>query len=296
MDVKFSEWSAAARKNLILLLIAVSMALLACPFGQAQKADLPPISTDRPSIATGPILVPAHSLEFENGFGWTRDQSINSGDGPETEMRYGLSNRVELQAYVPNVNWGGGVPGTRLADFSIGAKLQIGSDKQSWPVAIQPSLSFPTGSPDLTSGGVDPTILVATLRNLPRSFQIGGSVNLTSASTNGQARIAQSQLALYLGWCVNAKTCFALEEAPFFSTAQNSNSATTDGSMTMGLTPNTQLDMAVGTTVTNGDRGAYVLLGYSFRFDRLFAGNHRSRTPYTAAPSTITTAAPRISR
>lgn len=174
--------------------------------------------------------------------------------------------------------------------------MKIGSDKQSWPVAIQPSLSFPTGSAELTSGGVDPTILFATQRNLPRDFQFGASASLTSQSNNGAPRVAQSQLAFDLGWCLNPKTCFALEEAPFFSTAQNSNGAITDGSFTLGLSPRTQLDMAIGTTFTNGDHAVYVLVGYSFRFDHLFAGNHRSRTPYTTVPSTITTTAPRISR
>jgi len=297
MVVKFSGiWPAALRRLLTIPLIAASLAILACSFCQAQTVDVPPISTDRPSVGTGTDLVPVHSLQFENGIGWTRDQSANSGDGSETEVRFGLTNRVELQAYVPNMNWAGGIPGVRFNDFAIGTKLKIGSDKQSWPVAIQPSLSFPTGSAELTSGGVDPTILFATQRNLPRDFQFGASASLTSQSNNGAPRVAQSQLAFGLGWCVNPKTCFELEEAPFFSTAQDSNGTTTDGSMTLGISPRAQLDMAIGTTVTNGDRAVFAIFGYSFRFDHLFAGNSRSRTPYTTVPSTITTAAPRISR
>ena len=288
------------RSNFLLI---AALAFLCGSVCNAQSAAAPtsapnpsPISTDRPSVGTGTDLVPFHSLQFENGVAWTRDQSVNSGDGSETEVRFGLSNRVELQAYVPNMNWAGGVPGVRFNDFAIGAKLKIGSDKQSWPVAIQPSLSFPTGSAELTSGGVDPTILFATQRNLPRNFQFGASASLTSLSTNGAPRVAQSQLAFDLGWCANPKTCFGLEEAPFFSTAQNSNGTTTDGSMTLGISPRTQLDMAIGTTITNGDRAVFVIFGYSFRIDHLFADNHRSRTPYTAVPSTITTAAPRTSR
>src|ERR1039457_3209879 len=84
----------------------------------ALAAATEPISTDRPSVATGTALVPVHTLQFENGINWTRDQSTNSGDAPETELRFGLTNRVEIQAFVPNLNWSGAFSGVRTTDFS----------------------------------------------------------------------------------------------------------------------------------------------------------------------------------
>jgi hypothetical protein len=252
-----------------LLLLCGSVCIAQAVAPPALAAATEPISTDRPSVATGTALVPVHTLQFENGINWTRDQSTNSGDAPETELRFGLTNRVEIEAFVPNLNWSGAFSGVRTTDFSLGAKIRIASDKRNWPVSIVGALTFPTGSQELTSGGVDPVALVTVQHNLPHNFQLVGSGTLASLSTNGSGRVAQSQLAFDLGWCANARTCFYAEEAPFLSTAQNSSGTTTDGGMTFGVTTRTQVDWRVGTTVENGDHSFFATLGYSFRLDHL---------------------------
>ena len=252
-----------------LLLLCGSVCIAQAVAPPALAAATEPISTDRPSVATGTALVPVHTLQFENGINWTRDQSTNSGDAPETELRFGLTNRVEIEAFVPNLNWSGAFSGVRTTDFSLGAKVRIASDKRNWPVSIVGALTFPTGSQELTSGGVDPVALVTVQHNLPHNFQLVGSGTLASLSTNGSGRVAQSQLAFDLGWCANARTCFYAEEAPFLSTAQNSSGTTTDGGMTFGVTTRTQVDWRVGTTVENGDHSFFATLGYSFRLDHL---------------------------
>ena len=251
-------------------LIAGSLLALFSPLCLAQAADPTPIATDRPSVATGTTLVPVHTLQFENGITWTRDQSTNSGDAPETELRFGLTNRVELEAFVPNLNWSGAFSGVRTTDLSLGAKIRIASDMRNWPVSIVGALTFPTGSQELTSGGVDPVALVTVQHNLPHDLQLVGSGTLVSLSTNGGGRVAQSQLAFDLGWCANARTCFYAEEAPFLSTAENSSGTTTDGGMTFGATTRTQIDWRIGTTVQNGGHNFFATLGYSFRLDRLW--------------------------
>ena len=252
-----------------LLLLCGSVCIAQAVAPPALAAATEPISTDRPSVATGTALVPVHTLQFENGINWTRDQSTNSGDAPETELRFGLTNRVEIEAFVPNLNWSGAFSGVRTTDLSLGAKIRIASDKRNWPVSIVGALTFPTGSQELTSGGVDPVALVTVQHNLPHNFQLVGSGTLASLSTNGSGRVAQSQLAFDLGWCANARTCFYAEEAPFLSTAQNSSGTTTDGGMTFGVTTRTQVDWRVGTTVENGDHSFFATLGYSFRLDHL---------------------------
>jgi hypothetical protein len=254
----------------------VTAFLFYCAVSHAQIAELSPISTDRPSVGSGTDLVPVHSAQFENGFSWTRDQGSNAVDGPESLMRVGLSNRVELQATLPNLHWPGELPGLGFNDFSLGAKVKIGSDTQKWPLAIVGSLSFPTGSEELTSGAVDPTVLLAVGRNLPFNFQLSGSASLTSLSTNGQGRVAQSQIALSLGWCVNPRTCFFAEGAPYLSSAQSASGWISDGGMTVRIAPLLQVDWRVGTTVQDGDHSLFVSFGYSLRRDR---GAVSSRPP-----------------
>lgn len=248
-------------------LLTVSLLVLCRAVCAAQTAEPAPISTDRPSVATGTDLVPIHSLQFENGASWTRDQTTNVADGPQTELRFGLSRHVELEVTLPNLHWPGTTPGLQYDDLSIGAKLKVGAENRGWPLAIVGTLSLPSGSDERTSGAVDPTVLLAITRNLPHNLQVSGSASLTSLSTNGGPRVAQSQLAVDLGWCARDTTCFYAEAAPFVSTAQDSNGTTIDGGMTLRLTPRAQLDGRVGSTIANGDHSFFATLGYSFRLD-----------------------------
>jgi len=256
------------------LSLLIGSAVSYLPACQAQEAETPPISTDRPSVATGTDLVPVHSLQFESGAAWTRDQAADGtsgsqafADGPQTVVRFGLTRHVELQATLPNLHWPASTPGLQYDDLALGTKLKIGGDNRGWPVALVGTLSLPSGSDERTSGAVDPSVLAAVQHNLPHNLQLSASANLTSLSTNGGPRVAQSQVAFDLGWCAHNTTCFSAEAAPFFSTAQNANGTTLDGSMTQRLAPRIQLDGAVGTTLVNGYRTVFVILGYSFRLD-----------------------------
>src|SRR5206468_12917425 len=125
----------ALRSSLLLAcaaLLGCCAASVAQAVAPAAPADAPSaIATDRPSVATGPVLVPVHTLQFENGIGWTRDQGLNTGDAPETGVRYGLNSRVELEAFVPNLLFGAGISGAHAGDLSLGAKVRIGSETQT---------------------------------------------------------------------------------------------------------------------------------------------------------------------
>jgi hypothetical protein len=231
-----------------------------------------PISTDRPSVCTGPELVPVHSLQFENGGQWTHtppaSPPTHSADFTQTEVRFGLSRRVELQAFIPDLHYPGAMPGVRAEDFAFGTKLMLIPKDGKWPLAVVATLSVPTGSSELTSGGVDPTILAGTEHALPGNFQLSGSANLTSVSSSGAARSAQSQLAFDLGWCAaGGKMCLYGEEAPSFSSAPDSNGNIAGGGFTLRLAPLIQLDGRFGATLQSGVHSYFLTVGYSFRHD-----------------------------
>src|ERR1700690_3287479 len=93
------------------------------------------------------------------------------------------------------------MPGVRAEDFAFGTKLMLIAKDRPWPLALDATLSVPTGASELTSGGVDPTLLTAPEHSFPRNLQFAGSANLTALSNPGGPRSAQSQLAFDLGWC-----------------------------------------------------------------------------------------------
>jgi hypothetical protein len=238
----------------------------------AQKSSSPTISTDRPSIGTGTDLVPPGAVQLESGATWSRTPknapNTVAADWPESELRIGLSGHAELQLYPPNLHWQQTSSGVQAGDFALGAKFKLTGDASHWPVALLTNLSLPTGATGSSSGGVDPTVLIAIARNLPRSLQISASANLASSSVPGSSRAVNSQLALDLGWVATPTVAFFIEAAPFLSTQQDSANWSADGGMTWRVARRVQLDCRAGATVQNAARTAFASIGYSMRMVR----------------------------
>jgi hypothetical protein len=240
-----------------------------------QETGTSPISTDRPSIGTGTDLVPVGAIQLESGISWNRDQAATTFDGPESFLRIGMSNRIELQTTLPNMHWTGELQQIESEDVSIGAKFKIGSENWSWPVSVAGAVSLPTGSKELTSGGVDPFAVLTTQHNLAHGLQFSNTLDIASVSTEGAGRSMSMQIATDMGWCVTQKSCLYLESAPFIGTAQNASGFTADGGMTWRIAPLLQLDWRVGATVQGNDRTTFASIGYSMRRDHNFHWGQR---------------------
>jgi hypothetical protein len=52
-----------------------------------------PIATDRPAVTNSSVVVPAGSLQVENGFLETRSQRQSVLDGPESLIRFGVATK-----------------------------------------------------------------------------------------------------------------------------------------------------------------------------------------------------------
>jgi hypothetical protein len=232
----------------------------------AQQPESSPISTDRPSIGTGPDLVPLGSIQVESGGTWSRSKGANSFDGPESLIRLGLFNRAEIQITTPNLHWQSDpVLSTDAGDTAFGTKVGLRSGTSPWPLAVVVSFSFPTGSATITSGGVDPTLLLATSHNFAHNLQVSASASLGSASVPQASRVVNSQFAVDLGWNLSPRTGAFIEGAPFVSSADDSNGYSADGGATWALSPRLQLDCKAGATMQNGVSTVFVGFGYSTR-------------------------------
>ena len=118
------------------MLGSTSIVLLACVLSgvsplraQDQPASAPastPIVTDRPSVTDSSIVVPAGSIQAENGFLDNTTEALRTLDGPETLVRFGVLSKTELRFYVPdyyyNQNTGpttGAAPGSGFGDLVL---------------------------------------------------------------------------------------------------------------------------------------------------------------------------------
>lgn len=76
--------------------------IIGCACAAGDDGGSPPIATDRPSVTDSSVVVPAGSLQFEDGFAYTVSQGQSGWDGSETLLRFGLASKTELRLDVPD--------------------------------------------------------------------------------------------------------------------------------------------------------------------------------------------------
>lgn len=121
--------------------------------------------TDRPTDAASPLLVAPGRFQFESGYKLTDlsggGSSTLSHLAPDLLIRNGLSETVELRAFIPGwVQETGDGNASGFSDISIGAKMHL-ADESGWrpESAVLIEASLPTGSSDITADDPIPKAL-----------------------------------------------------------------------------------------------------------------------------------------
>ena len=159
------------------VLLALILVFMTPLHGQDQPPRVDatgPIATDRPAVTNSSVVVPAGSLQVENGFLENGNQGQRVLDGPEGLVRFGVATRTELRFTVPdyfhNLSASGG---SGLGDFAIGVKQQLGPT-HGFDVSVILFLSFPTGANTESSGGYDPGLQLPWSRALSTNWTAAG--------------------------------------------------------------------------------------------------------------------------
>jgi Putative MetA-pathway of phenol degradation len=159
-------------------LLAVILASMVLMHGQDQPPRVDaagPIATDRPAVTNSSVVVPAGSLQAENGFLETSSQGQSVLDGPESLVRFGVAKRTELRFTVPdyfhNLNTS---DGSGFGDLAVGVKEQLGPTPGGFDVSVIVFLSFPTAANTVSSGGYDPGVQVPWSRALSANWTAAG--------------------------------------------------------------------------------------------------------------------------
>jgi hypothetical protein len=135
-----------------------------------------PIATDRPAVTNSSVVVPAGSLQAENGFLETSSQGQSGLDGPESLVRFGVAKRTELRFTLPDYFHNltaSGCFGSGFGDVAIGVKQQLGP-AHGFDVSVILFLSFPTGANTVSSGGYDPGMQVPWSRAVSTNWTAAG--------------------------------------------------------------------------------------------------------------------------
>lgn len=187
---------ARSAQLLLDLLIAAALALPALPAVCGVDANSA-ISTDRPQITEASTAIPCGSLQLENGFAVT-EAGRHGLDLPETWIRWGVPAKGEIRFafpdYFTNDSTAAGFA-SGASDIVLGYKQQFGHTL-GFDVSVIPSLSFPSGSGKITSGGYDPFIQVPWSRSLSKNWTVAGMYALIDPMQAG-GRNVTGQGTLY---------------------------------------------------------------------------------------------------
>jgi hypothetical protein len=229
-----------------------------------------PIATDRPAVTNSSVVVPAGSLQAENGFLETSSQGQSVVDGPETLVRLGVAKRTELRFTVPdyfhNLNAGDN-PGSGFGDFGVGVKEQLGPTPGGFDLSVILFLSFPTGANTVSSGGYDPGLQVPWSRALSANWTAAGMLSVYWP-TQGRTRNVTGEFTFLLDRQLTKPWDAFVEYAGDFPEVGGPRLLLHFGTA-LKVARRQQIDFHVGVGLSSAAVDHLLGIGYSFRFQAI---------------------------
>jgi hypothetical protein len=263
-------------KNVPLLLVIVVLTVWAYPAsGQTSPVDKDSdITTDRPDVTEASTVVPAGSLQIENGLTWTSDHGRRIFDLSESLVRIGVSRGTELRVGVPD--YLDGLSGRHLTsgfgDASVGLKQQLGPLAGNFDLAAIVALTIPTGHRGITSGGFGPFIKLPWSKELTSAWSVGGMQSLFW-NTEMSRRNLVWEPAFYMEWQLTKPMDVFAEYVGDYAQRGEAQQIAHFG-LAYKITPLSQVDLHFGFGLSHTAPNRFIGAGYSFRVDHLFRRRH----------------------
>jgi hypothetical protein len=257
---------------------AFLLAALACLSPLAAKAGTCPtardeISTDRPDVTNSSVVVPAGSLQIENGINLSARDGGRSVDGTNTRWRLGivpcLEFLVDTPTYFANVR---GPGNSGFSDVAPALKWQISPNPGKIDLSAVFGVALPTGATDIAGRGAQPYL------QFPWSWELHGGWGVSGMLTEFiRPSDPTSKLVTETTFAIEKKLT---ERAGLF--AEYVGDYPVNGSpiqlLNSGgfyrLTANQQVDFHVALGLNRNSPDYIVGVGYSVRFDD-FSGKRR---------------------
>jgi hypothetical protein len=157
------EFDYCADRTCVRLQARNSLAGLACLFqhnhrkGGRLSKHLDKISTDRPDVTNSSLVVPAGSLQIENGVNFSARDGDRFVDGTNTRLRTGIASCLEFlvdtPTYFANVR---GPKSSGFSDVAPALKWQISPVPGKVDLSAVFGVALPTGSASIAGRGAQP--------------------------------------------------------------------------------------------------------------------------------------------
>jgi Putative MetA-pathway of phenol degradation len=249
----------------LLILGATAARAASCPSPQDD------IATDRPDVTNSSLVIPAGSFQSENGANLSARDGGRSLDGANTRWRFGvapcLELLVDLPTYVANLR----APGNSgFTDVAPGVKWQISPMPGKIDLSVVAGVALPTGAADIAGRGSQPYLQFPWSWELHDGWGVSGMfteffrpAEVTTRRVTETTFVVEKKLTETFG-------VFAEYVGDYPDNGGPTQLINSGGLYHLSRTQ--QIDFHVAFGLNHNSPAHIVGVGYSFRFDELFAG------------------------
>jgi hypothetical protein len=232
------------------------------------------IATDRPDVTNSSLVVPVGSLQSENGVNFSTRDGGRLIDGTNTRWRLGIAPCLELlldlPTYFANVH---GPGSSGFSDVAPAIKWQISPIPGKVDLSVVFGVALPTGAVDIAGRGAQPYLQMPWSWELRDGWGISGMLTeFFRPSDTATKRITEATFVIEKK--VSEKASLFVEYVGDYPENASPSQLLNSGGL-YRLSPTQQIDFHVAFGLNHNAPNYIVGIGYSFRFDGLFAGKPR---------------------
>jgi hypothetical protein len=232
------------------------------------------IATDRPDVTNSSLVVPVGSFQSENGVNVSARDGGRTIDGTNTRWRLGVASclevLVDLPAYVANVR----APGNSgFTDVAPAIKWQISPVPGKVDLSVVVGVALPTGAAEMTGPGAQPYVQFPWSWELHDGWGVSGMfTEFFRPSDPASKRVTETTFAVEK----KLSDTFSLftEYVGDYPDGAGPSQLWNSGGL-YRLSRNQQVDFHIAFGLNHNSPSYIVGVGYSFRFDGLFATHAR---------------------
>jgi hypothetical protein len=232
------------------------------------------IATDRPDVTNSSVVVPPGSLQSENGVNLSSRNGSQIIDGTNTRWRLGIAPCLELLVDLPTYSTpvrGSGSSG--FSDVSPAIKWQISPIPGKVDSSLVVGVGLPTGTVDIAGRGAQPYLQMPWSWELRSGWGVSGMLTEFFRPSDVVApRVTEATFATEKD--VTDKMSLFLEYVGDYPESASPSQLLNSGGL-YRLSPTQQIDFHIAFGLNHNAPSYIVGVGYSFRFDGLFAGKPR---------------------
>jgi hypothetical protein len=254
--------------------LAIVLPMLVYHSTIAAKADSCPgigdeIATDRPDVTNSSLVVPAGSLQIENGLNSSARDGSRFVDGTNTRLRAGIANCLEFLVDVPtyfaNVR---GSEGSGFSDVAPALKWEISPIPGKVDLSAVLGVALPTGSASIAGRGAQPYLQFPWSWELHSGWGLSGMFTEFFRPSDPASKLI-TEATFVIEKRVTERVSLFVEYVGDYPQNGSSAQLLNWGGL-YRLTPNQQVDFHVALGLNHNSPSYIVGVGYSMRFDELF--------------------------